>query len=162
MVSDCLDGKIDLILTKSISRFARNLGEEGLFDLLTPLENRIDAPIVLENNVNLAALGERACIVVTDEYPTFFIPHMQRAAAAQLDVALERMDESALRDLQARLRQAREKNFSLLRRQGAARVEAEGGRGAAQAVSQARSAAWLATIWCTGQRSSRLCASVAP
>jgi predicted NBD/HSP70 family sugar kinase/biotin operon repressor len=38
---------------------ARNLGEDGAFDLLTPLEARIDAPIVLDNNVNLAALGER-------------------------------------------------------------------------------------------------------
>ncbi|SCG73288.1 ROK family transcriptional regulator [Micromonospora inositola] len=38
---------------------ARNLGEEGSFDLITPLEARVDAPIVLENNVNLAALGER-------------------------------------------------------------------------------------------------------
>jgi predicted NBD/HSP70 family sugar kinase len=38
---------------------AWNLGEEGLFDLLTPLEARVDAPVVLDNNVNLAALGER-------------------------------------------------------------------------------------------------------
>lgn len=38
---------------------ARNLGEDGPFDLLTPLEARIDTPIVLNNNVNLAALGER-------------------------------------------------------------------------------------------------------
>lgn len=52
--------------------------------------------------------------------------------------ALELMDESALRDLQARLRQAREKNFSLLRRQGAARVEAEGARGAAQPANERR------------------------
>jgi DNA invertase Pin-like site-specific DNA recombinase len=27
MMSDCLDGKIDLVLTKSVSRFARNLGD---------------------------------------------------------------------------------------------------------------------------------------
>ncbi|MFY2861226.1 hypothetical protein ACOJVU_16075, partial [Mycobacterium sp. THU-M104] len=46
--------------------------------------------------------------------------------------ALERMDEQQLKELQSRLRTAREKNFSLLRRQGAARVEAEGARGAAQ------------------------------
>ncbi|MEU5721811.1 ROK family transcriptional regulator [Micromonospora sp. NPDC047738] len=38
---------------------ARNLGEEGSFDLITPIEARVDAPVVLENNVNLAALGER-------------------------------------------------------------------------------------------------------
>ncbi|WP_245843083.1 hypothetical protein [Mycolicibacterium vulneris] len=36
--------------------------------------------------------------------------------------ALTRMDEKSLKDLQSRLRQAREKNVSLLRRQGAARV----------------------------------------
>jgi glucokinase len=38
---------------------AWNLGEGALFDLLTPLEARVDAPVVLDNNVNLAALGER-------------------------------------------------------------------------------------------------------
>lgn len=53
--------------------------------------------------------------------------------------ALARMDEKSLKELQGRLRQAREKNFSLLRRQGAARVEAEGGRGAAQPASEKRS-----------------------
>jgi predicted NBD/HSP70 family sugar kinase/biotin operon repressor len=38
---------------------AHNLGEDGLFDLVTPLESRVEAPITLDNNVNLAALGER-------------------------------------------------------------------------------------------------------
>ena len=52
--------------------------------------------------------------------------------------ALARMDEHQLKDLQHRLRTAREKNFSLLRRQGAARVEAEGGRGAAQPANEKR------------------------
>lgn len=52
--------------------------------------------------------------------------------------ALERMDEKSLKELQSRLRQAREKNFSILRRQGAARVEAEGARGAAQPASEKR------------------------
>jgi hypothetical protein len=52
--------------------------------------------------------------------------------------ALERMDEKELKELQSRLRIAREKNFSLLKRQGAARVEAEGGRGAAQPANERR------------------------
>ncbi|WP_245845378.1 hypothetical protein [Mycobacterium arosiense] len=52
--------------------------------------------------------------------------------------ALTRMDEKSLKDLQSRLRNAREKNFSLLRRQGAARVAAEGARGAAQPASEKR------------------------
>ncbi len=52
--------------------------------------------------------------------------------------ALDRMDEKQLKDLQSRLRTAREKNFSLLRRQGAARVEAEGARGAAQPANERR------------------------
>lgn len=51
---------------------------------------------------------------------------------------LARLDAKALKDLQARLRQAREKNFSLLRREGAARVEAEGARGAAQPANEKR------------------------
>jgi DNA-binding MarR family transcriptional regulator len=53
--------------------------------------------------------------------------------------ALTRMDAKSLKDLQSRLRQAREKNFSLLRRQGAARVEAEGARGATQPANEKRS-----------------------
>lgn len=52
--------------------------------------------------------------------------------------ALERMDAAQLRDLQKRLRAAREKNFSLLRRQGAARVAAEGARGAAAPAGEKR------------------------
>ncbi|WP_099024693.1 hypothetical protein [Mycolicibacterium palauense] len=52
--------------------------------------------------------------------------------------ALARMDAKQLKDLQTRLRQAREKNFSLLRRQGAARVEAEGARGTAQPANEKR------------------------
>ncbi len=52
--------------------------------------------------------------------------------------ALAHMDEKQLRDLQSRLRTAREKNFNLLRRQGAARVEAEGARGAAQPANERR------------------------
>ena len=51
---------------------------------------------------------------------------------------LARMDAKSLKELQTKLRQAREKNFSLLRRQGAARVEAEGGRGAAQPANEKR------------------------
>ncbi len=52
--------------------------------------------------------------------------------------ALERLDAKSLKDLQHRLRTARDKNFSLLRREGAARVEAEGGRGAAQPANERR------------------------
>lgn len=51
---------------------------------------------------------------------------------------LNQLDADALKDLQNRLRRAREKNFSLLRRQGAARVEAEGARGAAEPANQKR------------------------
>lgn len=52
--------------------------------------------------------------------------------------ALTRMDEESLKGLQSRLRKVRDKNFDLLRRQGAARVEAEGGRGAAEQANQKR------------------------
>ena len=52
---------------------------------------------------------------------------------------LAEMDAKSLKDLQARLRKAREKNSSLLRREGAARVQAEGGRGAAEPANQRRS-----------------------
>ncbi|MCB9596485.1 MAG: deoxyribodipyrimidine photolyase [Sandaracinaceae bacterium] len=44
----------------------------------------------------LAALGERACAVVTDDWPCFFLPRMQAAAAAALDVRLEAVDGNGL------------------------------------------------------------------
>ena len=52
--------------------------------------------------------------------------------------ALTRMDERSLKELQSRLRQARDKNFSLLRRQGAARVQTEAARGSAQPANEKR------------------------
>lgn len=44
----------------------------------------------------LAALASRACLVVTDDWPGFFIPDMQAAAAERLDVLLEAVDSNGL------------------------------------------------------------------
>ncbi len=44
----------------------------------------------------LAALAARACVVVTDDYPTFFLPRMVAAAAARLAVRLEQVDGNGL------------------------------------------------------------------
>ncbi len=48
----------------------------------------------------LAALAARACLVVTDESPAFFLPRMQAAAAA-LPVCIERVDGNGLLPLRA-------------------------------------------------------------
>lgn len=65
-------------------------------------------------------------------------PQEQSLIAESHPEALSRMDENNLKELQTRLRHAREKNFSMLRRQGAARVQAEGARGAAQPANEKR------------------------
>ncbi len=44
----------------------------------------------------LAALASRACLVVTDDYPCFFLPAMVRAAGRQLAVRLEAVDGNGL------------------------------------------------------------------
>lgn len=44
----------------------------------------------------LSALSAQACVVVTDDYPAFFLPRMQAGAARQLDVQLERVDSNGL------------------------------------------------------------------
>ena len=49
----------------------------------------------------LAALGARACLVVTDDYPAFFLPRMIAAAAARLPVRLEAVDSNGLLPLRA-------------------------------------------------------------
>jgi len=49
----------------------------------------------------LEALAGRACAVVTDEYPSFFLPRMVTAAAARLEVLVERIDGNGLLPLAA-------------------------------------------------------------
>jgi len=49
----------------------------------------------------LAALAERAAAVVTDDYPTFFLPRMMATAAAGLKVRLEAVDSNGLLPLAA-------------------------------------------------------------
>jgi deoxyribodipyrimidine photo-lyase len=44
----------------------------------------------------LRALAEDACVVVTDEFPCFFLPRMVAGAAKQLDVRLEAVDSNGL------------------------------------------------------------------
>lgn len=44
----------------------------------------------------LAALAENACLVVTDEFPCFFLPRMVASAAKKLEVRLEVVDSNGL------------------------------------------------------------------
>jgi deoxyribodipyrimidine photo-lyase len=52
----------------------------------------------------LAALAERAALVVTDEFPCFFLPRMVRAAARRLPVRLEAVDSNGILPLAASTR----------------------------------------------------------
>jgi len=47
----------------------------------------------------LAALAERAAVVVTDDFPAFFLPNMIAAAGRALDVRLEAVDSNGLAPL---------------------------------------------------------------
>jgi deoxyribodipyrimidine photo-lyase len=49
----------------------------------------------------LEALARQAAVVVTDEFPCFFLPRMVSAAAARLDVLLETVDSNGLLPLRA-------------------------------------------------------------
>jgi deoxyribodipyrimidine photo-lyase len=44
----------------------------------------------------LAALASRACVVVTDDFPCFFVPRMVASAARQIPVLLEAVDSNGL------------------------------------------------------------------
>lgn len=44
----------------------------------------------------LEALAERACAVVTDDFPCFFLPRMVASAGKRLDVSLEAVDSNGL------------------------------------------------------------------
>jgi deoxyribodipyrimidine photo-lyase len=49
----------------------------------------------------LAALAKSACVVVTDDFPCFFLPLMVAAAARRLPVRLERVDSNGIFPLRA-------------------------------------------------------------
>jgi deoxyribodipyrimidine photo-lyase len=49
----------------------------------------------------LAALAQRACVIVTDDSPIFFLPHMLRAAARAVSARVEAVDGSGLLPLRA-------------------------------------------------------------
>ncbi len=83
---------------------------DGMADrsrLLKPLHSRgvlyypYVEPAADEGNGLLAELAGRACVVVTDEYPSFFLPRMVRSAARQLSVRLEQVDANGLLPLRA-------------------------------------------------------------
>lgn len=49
----------------------------------------------------LARLAQRACVVVTDDYPAFFIPRMLASAARRLPARLDAVDSNGLLPLRA-------------------------------------------------------------
>ncbi|NNE20902.1 MAG: deoxyribodipyrimidine photolyase [Myxococcales bacterium] len=49
----------------------------------------------------LSKLAEDACVIVSDDYPAFFIPRMQAAAASRLDTRVEVVDGNGLFPIRA-------------------------------------------------------------
>ena len=49
----------------------------------------------------LEALGKKACVVVTDDFPAFFLPEMVSAGARKLPVLLEQVDSNGLLPVRA-------------------------------------------------------------
>jgi len=49
----------------------------------------------------LSALGRRACLIVTDDFPTFFLPRMIAAATADMPVLCEQVDSNGLLPMRA-------------------------------------------------------------
>jgi len=58
-------------------------------------------PSPAEGRGLLGALAERACAVVTDDSPAFFLPRMLRAAVSQVAVSFEAVDSNGLLPLAA-------------------------------------------------------------
>jgi deoxyribodipyrimidine photo-lyase len=49
----------------------------------------------------LSALAERACVIVTDDFPAFFLPRMTASASEKLRVLLEKVDSNGLVPMRA-------------------------------------------------------------
>lgn len=56
---------------------------------------------VAEGKGLLEALGNHACVIVTDDFPAFFLPRMVAAAAKHLPVKLEKVDSNGILPLRA-------------------------------------------------------------
>src|SRR4051812_19708308 len=89
-------------------------------------------PIPASSAIRRPCAGDAGYEFMVSTHHVNLTPQENSLIAESDPEALARMDEKQLKELRSRLRQAREKNFSLLRRRGAAGVEAEGARGAAQ------------------------------
>ena len=80
---------------------------EGMFDNASSLEgkNALYYPYLEPENGRgkglLEALSQEACIVVTDDFPCFFIPGMINAAAGKIPVSLEVIDSNGILPLRA-------------------------------------------------------------
>ena len=62
----------------------------------------------------LESLARRACLVITDEFPCFFLPRMVAAAAQRVDVRLQTVDANGLLPLRA-TDKARDRAFDFRR-----------------------------------------------
>ena len=49
----------------------------------------------------IAALAAQACVVVSDDFPCFFLPRMYQAAAKQIPVRFELVDSNGLLPMRA-------------------------------------------------------------
>jgi deoxyribodipyrimidine photo-lyase len=49
----------------------------------------------------IEALAEKSCVVITDDFPAFFLPHMIAAVSRRLPVPLEQVDSNGLLPLRA-------------------------------------------------------------
>src|SRR5690606_22840671 len=49
----------------------------------------------------LKALSQEACVVVTDDFPCFFLPTMVRAAGRQVSVQMEQVDSNGILPMRA-------------------------------------------------------------
>ena len=65
MIEDCKDGKIDLIFTKSISRFSRNVGDLlHYLNVLNALNPPVEIRFEMENISTFSPMGEMLIMVV--------------------------------------------------------------------------------------------------
>jgi deoxyribodipyrimidine photo-lyase len=83
---------------------------DGMADNAARIARRRDRGVVYypyvepapdDDKGQLEALADRACVVVTDDFPCFFLPQMVAAASKRLSVRMERVDSNGLLPFQS-------------------------------------------------------------